>query len=215
MTLPHLPGPDRRALLGGLAGGLLLAAAPAPASAQIGDDVTIGAANAPLHLVEYASLTCPHCAEFHAQNWPTLKSRYIDTGRVRFTFREMATPPAPVAVGMFQLARCETPDAAEYLRRVGVLFERQRTIMASGSMAGVRDALISTGLEFGLMPTQVMACLTDPAGAQRVQRSAAGAQAAGVDHTPGFLFNGVFDDDHSFMTPDGMVRILEAKLAGG
>lgn len=190
-----------------------VAAARGFASAQTTQDMTIGAAAAPLHLVEYASMTCPHCAQFHAENWSTLKSRYIDTGRVRFTLREMATPPPAVALAMFQLARCEGASAEEYLRRVGVLFERQRAILDTGTLGGVRDALLAAGAEWGLSQAQVLACLNDPAGVERIRGSIEGAVALGVTHTPSFLFNGVLDEDHAFQTPDGMARILDARLA--
>lgn len=183
------------------------------AHAQLADDITIGDDNAPLHLIEYASLTCPHCAEFHALNWDTLLRRYIDTSRVRFTLREMATSPAPVAVGMFQVARCQTPPASEYFRRVKILFERQREILATGTMAGVRDALLAAGAEWSLSPQEVMQCLNDPQGADRIRRIADGAATLGIDHTPSFVFNGVPDHDHTFLTADGMIRILDARLA--
>ena len=180
---------------------------------QASDEMTVGSASAPLHIIEYASLTCPHCAQFHAQNWETLRTRYIETGRVRFTLREMATQPASVAGGMFQLARCENAAPEEYLRRVKILFERQAAILGTGTMGGVRNALVATGAEWGLSEAQVMACLTDPAGAARVRRSSEQAAQLGVNHTPSFLFNGVLDEDHDFLTPEGMVRILEARLA--
>lgn len=201
---------SRRALL--IAGTAALAAPPA--FAQITDQMmTIGAANAPLHLIEFASLTCPHCAHFHAENWETLRTRYIDAGRVRFTLQEMMTAPAGVAVGMFQLARCGGASATEYMRRVSILFARQRAILETGTMIGVRDALIATGAEWGLTEAQVMQVLLDPAGGERVQRSAEAAAALGVDHTPSFSFNGVIDDDHAFLTRDGMVSMLDAQLA--
>lgn len=202
---------SRRTLL--LAGAAAGFGAVLPAFAQSADDMTIGAGGAPLHLVEYASLTCPHCAQFHADNWETLRTRYIDTGRVRFTMREMATPPAGVAVGMFQLARCGGVGAEEYMRRVKVLFERQGAILATGSMAGVRDALLATGGEWGLSQDQVMQALMDQSGGERIRRTMESAAALGVNHTPSFLFNGALDDDHAFMEPAGMVRILDARLA--
>ena len=59
------------------------------------DDMAIGSPNAPVTLIEYASSTCPHCAEFHETVWDQLKTNYIDTGRVRFVFREFPTDPAP------------------------------------------------------------------------------------------------------------------------
>lgn len=187
--------------------------APAWAYAQSPDEMTIGAASAPIHLTEYASMTCPHCAQFHLANWATLKSRYIDTGRVRFTLREMATPPPAVALAMFQLARCEGASPDEYLRRVGILFERQSAILGAGTLGGVRDALLAAGGEWGLSQAKILACLNDPEGVQRIQRSIEGAMALGVNHTPSFLFDGVLDEDHAFQTPDGMVRILDARLA--
>lgn len=203
------PSLCRRSLL--LGAGALLAT---PASAQAtDDDMSIGSAAAPLHLVEYASLTCPHCAHFHAQNWATLKARYIDTGRIRFTLHEMVTPPAPVALAMFQLARCGGASADEYMRRVSVLFERQTAILGTGSMAGVLNALLATGAEWGLTNAQVMAALNDPAGVSRIERSIAAASAAGVTQTPSFSLDGELEQDPAFRTPEGMVRILDARLA--
>lgn len=189
------------------------AGAPGLAYAQSNDEMTIGLASAPLHLTEYASMTCPHCAQFHIANWATLRSRYIDTGRVRFSLREMATPPPAVALAMFQLARCGGAGPDEYLRRVGILFERQSAILGAGTLGGMRDALLAAGGEWGLSQPQILACLNDPEGVQRIQRSIEGAAALGVNHTPSFLFDGALDEDHAFQTPDGMVRILDARLA--
>lgn len=117
-----------------------LLAHPSAAHATGPDAMTIGAADAPLNLIEYASLTCAHCAEFHGANWRVLKSEYIDAGRVRFTLSELATPPANVAVGMFQVARCGDASANEYFRRVAVLYEHQTAILQTASGAGVRCA---------------------------------------------------------------------------
>ncbi|WP_135213104.1 thioredoxin domain-containing protein [Vitreimonas flagellata] len=199
---------DRRTFTIG-AGALALTAGAA--WAQNSDEMfTLGAANAPLHLVEYASATCPHCAHFHETNWARLKSGYIDTGRVRYTLREMVTPPPPVAVAMFQVARCNGADAAEYYRRLGILFERQRAILSSGSMAGVRDALFAVGAEWGLSNEQIWASITDQAGAARVGRSIQEASARGVNSTPTFYLNDQHLADPTFLTPDGMAAILDA-----
>jgi protein-disulfide isomerase len=204
-----MPHATRRTLLGAS----LASAFVGVAAAQTSDHMTIGAADAPLHLTEFASLTCPHCAHFHETNWSTLKTRYIDTGRVRFTLHEMLTPPPGVALGMFQVARCNNASAQEYMRRVAILFERQAAIMSTGTLAGVRDALLAAGAEWGLSQEQVMASLSDPAGADRARRSLASADAAGITATPSFQFNGVRETDTAFLTPQGMVRILDARLA--
>lgn len=199
-----------------VAGGVGFAtlAGGARAASLTSDDVTIGADDAPLQLIEYASATCSHCAAFHAAAWDTLRSQYIETGRVRFTLREMATPPAPVSLAMFQLARCETTDPGEYFRRVDELFERQRAILGTGSGAGVRDALLALGAEWRLSAEQVMACLEDPAGRDRIMRSMEQAGAAGIHATPSFMLNGVRVDDPAFRTLEGLTRTLNARLAG-
>jgi protein-disulfide isomerase len=191
------------------AGALALTAGAARAQTSA-EMFTLGAANAPLHLVEYASATCPHCAHFHETNWARLKSGYIDTGRVRYTLREMVTPPPQVAVAMFQVARCNGADAAEYYRRLGILFERQRVILSGGTMVGVRDALFAIGAEWGLSNEQVWAAITDQSGAARIQRSIQEASARGVASTPTFYLNDQHQTDPAFLTPEGMAAILEA-----
>jgi protein-disulfide isomerase len=175
--------------------------------------MTTGAADAPVHLIEYASTTCPHCAAFHEEVWPQLKAHYIDVGKVRFTFREMATAPAPVAVAGFQLARCGEADADTYLTRVGVLFQQQRNILSTGSMQGVRDALVNIGRAAGLSEEAVMACITDEAGAERVRRSAEEAQRIGITGTPGFVIDGERIEDPAVVTYEGLSRILDERLA--
>ena len=172
--------------------------------------MTIGAPRAPVSLIEYASATCSHCAAFHESNWSLLKSRYIDAGRVRFTLREMVTPPPAVAFAMFQLARAEGADSAEYFRRLAILYQRQQALFQSGTMAGVRAALVALGGEWGLTEPQVTASLNDEVGADRIRRSIAEAQARGVTSTPSFFLNGERVSDPAFRTPDGMTRILDA-----
>lgn len=182
------------------------------AHASEADDMTIGAPNAPVHLVEYASATCPHCAHFHETNWALLKANYIDTGRVRFTMREMATPPASVAVAMFQVARCGGASADEYFRRLAILYQRQRAILETGSMNGVRDALFALGGEWGLSNDQVWAAITDAAGSARVRQSIEEAASRGVTGTPTFFLADQRVSDPTFLTPAGMTSILDAAL---
>ena len=74
-------------------------------------------------IVEYASLTCSHCAAFHNDTYPELKKRYIDTGKVRFILREF--PLDPLATAGFMLARCD--GEAKYYPIVDLLFAQQRT----------------------------------------------------------------------------------------
>ncbi len=87
----------------------------------LGDQV-MGAENAPITVIEYASMTCPHCAQFQEKTFPKLKERYIDTGKVRFIFREF--PLDPLAAGAFMLARCADKD--KYFAIIDLLFGTQR-----------------------------------------------------------------------------------------
>jgi protein-disulfide isomerase len=205
---------DRRLLLVG-AGALAIAGCDGANgnAAATADDMVLGQESAPATLIEYASTTCPHCAEFHAAVWPQLKANYIDTGKLRFIFREFPTAPAAIAVAGFQLARCNAATPEQYYARLGVLFEQQRAIFATGSMAGVRDKFMEIGAGAGLSQEQVMQCINDPAGAERVRRIGEGATQFQVTGTPSLILNGEKLTDPSAYTYEGLARLIDAAAA--
>src|ERR1700684_3070610 len=84
-------------------------------------DVVLGSDKAPVTIIKYASMTCPHCAHFSTTTFPELKQRYIDTGKVRFIFREF--PLDPLAAAVFMLARCSGKD--KFMAVVETLFAKQ------------------------------------------------------------------------------------------
>jgi protein-disulfide isomerase len=87
-------------------------------------DMSLGKTDAPVTIVEYASMTCPHCAKFHETTFPELKKQYIDTGKVHFVFREF--PLDPLATAAFMLARCAGKDNSNrYFALVDTLFAQQ------------------------------------------------------------------------------------------
>ncbi|MBN8608110.1 MAG: DsbA family protein [Caulobacterales bacterium] len=178
------------------------------------DDVVLGAENAPVTMIEYASSTCSHCAEFHETVWEQLKTTYIDTGKVRFVFREFPTAPAPVAVAGFQLARCGGASNEQYFTRLGELFRQQRAIFATGSMEGIRRKFVEIGAAAGLSEEQVVQCISDEAGGERARRIMEGAEAFNVTGTPTIIINGQKIEDPSVATWEGLSRILDAELAG-
>ncbi|GAN00221.1 periplasmic thiol:disulfide interchange protein DsbA [alpha proteobacterium U9-1i] len=202
---------DRRVLLVG-AGALGLAGCDgASGSANAtADDMVLGADNAPVTIIEYASTTCGHCARFHHDVWAQLKANYIDTGKVRFIFREFPTDPAAIAVAGFQLARCNSASQEQYFTRLTVLFEQQQAIFATGSMAGVRDKFIEIGGGAGLSEEQVMQCINDPAGAERVRRIGEGASQFQVTGTPTLIINGEKTTDPAAYTYEGLARLIDA-----
>src|SRR3954453_24041925 len=86
-------------------------------------DMSLGDEKAPVTIIEYASMTCPHCANFHETTYPELKKKYIDTGKWRFIFREF--PLDQLAAAAFMLARCGGKE--RYFPMVETLFQQQRT----------------------------------------------------------------------------------------
>jgi protein-disulfide isomerase len=85
-------------------------------------DVVLGSASAPVTIVEYASMTCSHCAAFHEETWPALKAKYVDSGKVKFILREY--PLDPLATAGFMLARCAGPDRRTAI--VDLLYTQQK-----------------------------------------------------------------------------------------
>jgi protein-disulfide isomerase len=146
-------------------------------------DKVLGKDDAPVTIVEYASMTCSHCAHFANTTFPALKEKYIDTGKARLIFREF--PFDPRAEAGFMLARCSGDN---YFAMVDVLFKQQQ------SWAGVADAkaaLMQIAKLAGFSQESFDACLTDQKlldEVRAVQRR--GSQDFGVDSTPTFFING-------------------------
>ena len=174
-----------------LAAGLAAAALPGVAAAAPGvagpGDMSLGPATAPIKVVEYASLSCGHCAHFNEETFPAFKKKYIDTGRVQYTIKELLTPPAQLAMAGFLMARCAGPS--KYFKVVDEVF-RSQTQWREG--ADIRGIYLGIAKANGLTEEQFETCLQDKdaqtALAERVKRA---AEQDGVDSTPTFFVNGV------------------------
>lgn len=146
-------------------------------------DKVLGKADAPVTIVEYASMTCSHCAHFHVTTMPELKAKYIDTGKVRLIFREF--PFDPRAEAGFMLARCSNDN---YFPMVDVLFKQQQNW---ASVENAKDALLQISKLAGFSQESFEACLTD----QKLLDDVRAVQKRGsdefkVDSTPTFFING-------------------------
>lgn len=147
-------------------------------------DIVLGKDNAPVTIVEYASMTCSHCAHFHATTWPVLKEKYIDTGKVKFILREY--PLDIVAKAAFMVARCSGND--KYYPMVDTLFDNQKSWAFTNNPA---QALLTIAKQSGMTEQQFNTCLSDQKLAGQIDQVAKrGAEEFNIDSTPTFFING-------------------------
>lgn len=146
-------------------------------------DKVLGNADAPVTIVEYASMTCIHCANFHRNTLPEIKAKYIDTGKVKLIFREF--PFDPRAEAAFMLARCADD---KYFPMVDALFQQLQNWAA---VENARDALLQISRLAGFSQESFEACLTDQKLLDdlRAVRNR-GAQDFKIDSTPTFFIDG-------------------------
>jgi protein-disulfide isomerase len=149
-------------------------------------DMALGPANAPVTITEFASMTCPHCAAFDATVFPKIKSEFIDTGKVRYIFREFPLDIKAAAGSM--LARCIAKgDAAKYFTVVDLLFRQQ----ADWAMKNTAETLTRIGKQAGLSQQAVEDCLKDQALLDKIAADQKYAsEVLKVDSTPTFFING-------------------------
>jgi protein-disulfide isomerase len=168
-------------------------------------EMALGDPNAPVTIVEYASMTCGHCANFHKTTWPVLKSEYIDTGKVYFILREF--PLDPLAAAGFMLAR--NAPGERYFDVVDLLFERQQEWAFSDNPV---EALSTLSKQFGYSPATFESTLKDQALLDNINAvRARGAEEFKVDSTPTFFING--EAVKGAMTPEGLRAKLDPLLA--
>ena len=149
-------------------------------------DMALGPKDAPVTITEYASMTCPHCAAFNEQVFPKIKSEYIDTGKVRYIFREFPLDIKAAAGSM--LSRCiAKDDAPKYFAVTDMLFRQQNDWV----LKNTTETLTRIGKQAGLTQQQVEACLKDQALLDKIAADQKYASdVLKVDSTPTFFING-------------------------
>lgn len=173
-----------------LATGLLMAglglAACGNKAANIGaDDMSMGPADARVTLIEYASVTCVHCATFNEKVFPALKEKYIDTGKVRYVYREFLTGPADVSAAGVLIARCAGKD--KYFQVIDAVMRSQNEIFTSGDSKGVLMRIASSA---GLSEEQFTQCVNDPEGVKRINDNMETyVKTYNITGTPSFFIN--------------------------
>lgn len=168
-------------------------------------EMTLGAEDAPVKLVEYASFTCPHCARFHADQFKKLKAEYIDTGKVQFTFREVYFDRVGLWASM--LARCESP---RFFGVSGMLFDKQSEWLAAQDPVQIAAALRKMGLVSGMSEETIDACLADGDKATAlVDWFEKNRVADDINATPTLVIDGV---KHENMSYADLREIIQGKL---
>lgn len=151
-------------------------------------EMVMGAEDAPVTLIEYASYTCPHCASFHKTVFPKLKEEFIDTGKIKFVFREVYFDRIGLWAGM--IARCEGPE--KYFGVSDLLLSRQSEWARGDDAATIAENLYKIGRVAGMNDDAMKACLQDRAKAEAlVAEFQKTTEADGVSATPTLVLNGV------------------------
>ena len=148
----------------------------------LGDHVQ-GAENAPVTIVEYASMTCPHCSHFHETTYPELKKKYIDTGKVRFIFREFPLDPLAAAAAM--LARCAGKD--KYFPLIDAFFSQQKDWVVQKPL----QPMFNIAKQAGFTQQSFDECLANQQMLNGIEETRTrAAQKFNVNSTPTFFVNG-------------------------
>jgi len=183
---------DRRIIIRSIAASLVAGSgaafaqtAPAPKLLDPGPlpEKVFGAADAPVTVIEYASLTCHHCMNFHTTTWPAFKEKYVDTGKVRFIMREF--PLDPLAMAGFILARCAGED--KWYPVVDMFYRTQESWAHSDNPL---DGLTQAMRQAGMGKDTVEACLKREDLYQGIGQVSERGKTFGVKSTPTFFVNG-------------------------
>jgi protein-disulfide isomerase len=170
-------------------------------------DMALGSAKAPVFIAEFASMSCPHCAAFEQNVFPMLRSKYIDTGKVRFVFREFPLDIKAVAISM--LARCiGNGDPEKFFGAIDTLFKQQDQLMAQ-----TLETLRQIGQRAGMSDQGADACVKDQV---LLDKLAADQKFANeelkVEATPTFFINGtMFKGAMSFEELEEKIKPLLKK----
>ncbi|MBR9826415.1 MAG: thioredoxin domain-containing protein [Alphaproteobacteria bacterium] len=208
-----------------LCAAVLMPAAAASAQSPEADvsvpyrDYALGAEDAPIELIEYASFSCPHCGHFHEQVWPVIQTEFVETGQLRFIFRPIVTQPVQIAAASAILATCAGEE--RYFDAVDLLFFEQdnvfSTIREQGDVLAIYNRIAGA---VGLTPEDFETCLQTPEYTDRVTQTIEMANADGISGTPNFLIQGrllkvEMVDGTLTPTLDGMPVIINGERLSG
>ena len=168
-------------------------------------DMALGPADAAVTVVEYASMTCPHCAAFTENTFPKIKAAYIDTNKIRFIFREFPLDIKAAAGSM--LSRCiAKDDSGKYFAAIDMLFRQQNDWVVKNTT----ETLLRIGKQAGLSQQNIEDCLKDQALLDKIAADQKYAsEILKVNSTPTFFINGeMLKGETSFEEFDKRIKAL-------
>jgi protein-disulfide isomerase len=180
------------------------------AAEVMASDMVMGADDAPITIIEYASTTCPHCATFHETIFPAIKEKYVDTGKVKFVFREFPTAPVDYSMIGSVLARCAGEKGGDeaYFLVLGSLFKNQRAWVVGDNP---KLELLRIAAQAGMNEEAFDACLKRQDFIDLVAANTETAQKKfSINSTPSFVMDG---EKMSARTFEEFEAVLDAKLA--
>lgn len=149
------------------------------------DDHALGNPDAAITIVEYASVTCGHCANWNNTVWDDFREKYVDTGKVRYVFREFPTQPVELATAGHLLANCAGED--KFFDLIHVQFKRQRDILSSSN---IKEEYVRLAKSAGMSEADFEACMQNEAEISRLDAVVNEGFNSGVTGTPTFFLNG-------------------------
>jgi len=152
------------------------------------DDYASGSTDAAVTVVEYASVVCGHCANWHGGVYPEFKKKYIDTGKVRYVFRSFPTAPAELADAGHMIAMCAGEE--NYFKNIKLQFDRQRQIFDAADKGQAREAYVSLAKASGLSEDEFIACIQNKEIREKYEATVQSGYDLGVTGTPSFFING-------------------------
>lgn len=172
-------------------------------------EMVMGDAKAPVTIIEYASMTCPHCAAFAANTLPEIKTKYIDTGKVRYILREF--PLDPLAAAAFMIARCAAgDDSSRYYALIDTLFAQQRTWAVREPLPPLK----AIAKQAGLSEQAFNACLANQQMLDKIEAVRKNAvDKLGVKSTPTFFVNG--EKREGAMSFEEISKVIDPHLKAG
>jgi protein-disulfide isomerase len=174
------------------------------------EDMSMGNPGAKVTMIEYASVSCPHCARFDMDVFPAFKAKYIDTGQVRYVAREALTGDPAIAAAGFLTARCA--GKAKYFQVVDAIYHAQQEMFTNGEPHAV---LLNIARSAGLTDSQFDSCIKDDAALKALNaRWEHYVKDDNINATPTFVINGKVYNKGEMSLAELDAAVAEAKASG-